>query len=70
LAGVLSFGVASLIRLMKKETEMKSRKKERIAILVALVVLFSAMLAPLATAVISIFALAALGIYEFMSKEV
>jgi hypothetical protein len=27
------------------------------------------MLAPLATAVISIFALAALGIYKFMSKE-
>jgi hypothetical protein len=52
----------------KKETEMKSKSEERIAILVALLVLFSAMLAPLATAVFSIFALAALGIYKFMSK--
>lgn len=48
---------------------MKSRKEERIAVLVALLVLFSAMLAPLATLVICIFALAALGIYKFMSKE-
>jgi len=54
---------------MKKETEMKSKTEERIAILVVLLVLFSAMLAPLATAVISIFALAAFGIYKFMSKE-
>jgi integral membrane sensor domain MASE1 len=48
---------------------MKSKSKERIAILVALLVLFSAMLAPLATAVVSILALAALGIYEFVSKQ-
>jgi integral membrane sensor domain MASE1 len=48
---------------------MKSKSEERILIVVALLVLFSAMLAPLATAVISILALAALGIYKFVSKQ-
>lgn len=50
---------------------MKSKRQERISILVAVAmfVLFSAMLAPLVTAVISIVALAALGIYKFISKE-
>ena len=48
---------------------MKPKSEERMAILAALLVLFSAMLAPLATAVISILALAALGIYKFVLKR-
>ena len=48
---------------------MNQRSERTLLILVALLVLFSAMLAPLATAVISMVVLIALGLYKVLSHE-
>jgi hypothetical protein len=56
-------------RLIHKEIEMNSKTEGTIAILAALLVLFSAMWDPRVSVVVSIVALAALGIYKFVQKE-
>ena len=48
---------------------MNQSNERTISTLVALLVLFSAMLAPLATAVISMVVLIALGLYKVLSHE-
>ena len=48
---------------------MNQKNEGTISTLVAFLVLFGALLAPLATAVISIVALVALGIYKVLSSE-
>jgi hypothetical protein len=48
---------------------MNSKTEGTIAILAALLVLFSAMWDPRVSVVVSIVALAALGIYKFVQKE-
>jgi len=49
---------------------MTSKQKEgTIAILTALLVLVSTLLAPLVSAVVSILALTGIGLYKFLTKE-
>ena len=48
---------------------MNTRTEGAIAIAAALLVLFSAMLSPLIAVVVSVVALAALGIYRFAKKD-
>jgi hypothetical protein len=52
-----------------EEKEMKSRTESKIAFVAALFVLFCAMLNPLITVVISLVALAALGVFRFLQKN-
>jgi hypothetical protein len=52
-----------------KEIEMNSKTEGTIAILAALLVLFSAMWDPRVSVVVSIVALAAFGIYKFVFRQ-
>ena len=53
----------------KEEIEMNARTEGAIAIAAALLVLFSAMWDPRVSVVVSVVALAALGIYRFVQKD-
>jgi hypothetical protein len=52
----------------KKEIEMNTKTEGTVAIIAALLVLFSALWDPRISAVISIVALAVIGIYKFAQK--
>jgi hypothetical protein len=52
-----------------KEIEMNAKTEGTIAIAAALLVLFSAMWDPRISVVVSVVALAALGVYRFVQKD-
>jgi hypothetical protein len=58
----------STISIKLKEIEMNARTEGTIAIAAALFVLFSAMWNPIISVVVSVVALAALGVYKFTQK--
>jgi hypothetical protein len=54
---------------LRKEDEMNTKTEGALAIIAALIVLFSAMWDPRVSAVVSIVALLALGVYKFVHKS-
>ena len=54
---------------IRKDDEVNKNTEGTMAIIAALIVLFSAMWNPLVSVAVSVTALAAMGIYKFVQKE-
>jgi hypothetical protein len=66
---MLSENLQSLKASLEKENEMNTKTEGAIAIIAALIVLFSAMWDPRVSVGVSILALLGLGIYKFVQRQ-